>query len=215
MGREYDYKNEVVFEWRGVRCVATVRVDDYRGDWKSYAESHEKWMGYSNYTKLRDKKARLYYSEKGVTDLVLGKNPPYTIKGEDPENDKLWRAYNRAEMTLGRAAIEAVYPEFGKANFSRRAGCGCGCSPGFVSGTLRGVEGWIEVTLAEDVSVADSSALSINYTKDGALGITTDGWMVKRMAAGWLVTNADDVYVGSYDSKQAAEAAVLNRKDAS
>lgn len=54
--------------------------------------------------------------------------------------------------------------------------------------------------------------MSINYTKDGSLGITTDGWMIKRSTVGWIVVDADDVYVGRFDSKVEAEIEATTRE---
>lgn len=53
--------------------------------------------------------------------------------------------------------------------------------------------------------------MKINYTKDGSLGITTDGWMIKRSTVGWIVLDAEDVYVGRFDSKADAEAEAVTR----
>ena len=131
------------FEFRGVECVATVKYTDY---------TKSQWDGrqsYNSFKKDQSKKSRLYYSESRVMEKAYGEHPAYSIKGEDVENDKAWRAYNHAERLLARAAIDAAFPEFGKSFFSRRAGCSCPCSPGFISKSLVGGEGWINVTLAE------------------------------------------------------------------
>lgn len=53
--------------------------------------------------------------------------------------------------------------------------------------------------------------MKINYTRDGNLGITTDGWLIKRSTAGWLVFDAEDVYVGRFDSKAEAAAQAVTR----
>jgi hypothetical protein len=79
-----------------------------------------------------------------IRDVELGDHPPYSMRGDDPENDKAWRAYNRAElnaMKLKLSRVSAVLElAFGKEpgaawSFSRKAGCSCPCSPGFI---LRG-----------------------------------------------------------------------------
>jgi hypothetical protein len=75
--------------------------------------------------------------------------PPYTLRGEDPAIDKAWRAYHREEIRLMRQELQAVCEELegGETEaerlvisllddglkFSRKAGCPCGCSAGFVS----------------------------------------------------------------------------------
>lgn len=143
--RNYRIETEVTFEWRGVTCKAMFRADDARDGYTSQA-----WHSYADYQKDRDKKARIYYTGgREVMETVVGQHPPFSVKGDDPENDKAWRAYNRAESDLARTAIAAAYPEFGKSNFSRYAGCSCACSPGFISRELRGVHGFLTVTLEE------------------------------------------------------------------
>lgn len=64
--------------------------------------------------------------------------PPVSVKGKDPENDKAWRKYNKAEVSMERfviqqAAKDGVLDEdfVKELNFSRKAGCSCGCSPGW------------------------------------------------------------------------------------
>lgn len=54
--------------------------------------------------------------------------------------------------------------------------------------------------------------MDINYTQDGSLGITTDGWMVKRTTAGWLVFDAEDVFVGRFDTDIEAEIVATTRE---
>lgn len=68
--------------------------------------------------------------------------PPYSIKGEDPELDRRWRAYNRAEIKAMREVAGPILAQIkelglttfgdGELAFSRTAGCTCGCSPAFV-----------------------------------------------------------------------------------
>ena len=50
--------------------------------------------------------------------------------------------------------------------------------------------------------------MSINYTKTGDLGISPDGWMVKRSIGGWIVVDAQDLFVGIFETKADAERAV-------
>lgn len=61
-------------------------------------------------------------------------------RGEDPENDRAYDAYNRAYIKAGRVELKAVLDALvaagwlsvaPKAAFSRYAGCSCPCSPGF------------------------------------------------------------------------------------
>lgn len=73
--------------------------------------------------------------------------PRYSLKGEDKANDKAWRIYNRAEVSLQRMVIERLVLEgvipafFSKFTFSRTAGCSCGCSPGWKGNPLGGYQG--------------------------------------------------------------------------
>ena len=131
------------FKFRGVECVATVKYTDYtKSEWDGR-------QSYNSFKKDQSKKSRLYYSEADVMVKAYGEHPPYSVKGDDPSNDKAWRRYNKMECELARAAIAATFPEFGKSAFSRYAGCSCPCSPGFISKSLVGGEGSIDVTLAE------------------------------------------------------------------
>jgi hypothetical protein len=132
------------FEFRGIECIAKVTYTDYRkSDWDP------RQMKFLQFRKEQEKKSRLYYGEDGVMDKAYGDHPPYSVKGDDLANDKAWRKYNKMESDLARAAIDAVFPEFGKSLFSRKAGCSCPCSPGFISKSLVGGQGWIRVTLVE------------------------------------------------------------------
>lgn len=51
--------------------------------------------------------------------------------------------------------------------------------------------------------------MSIHYTKSGDLGITDNGWMIKRSATGWIVVDANDAFVGVFASQVEAEAATV------
>lgn len=93
-------------------------------------------------------RTRIYAS---VPDGVLPDHPPYgSVRGDGSDEDKAWRAFNRLESRTMSALIDAVLPlvlalTASPADlryaFSRKAGCSCGCSPGFVVrndfGTLR------------------------------------------------------------------------------
>lgn len=63
--------------------------------------------------------------------------PPFSVKGKDPEVDIAWRKYNRAEITIMRERARKWLDDNGlsdvKLSFSRKAGCSCGCSPGFIA----------------------------------------------------------------------------------
>lgn len=64
--------------------------------------------------------------------------PEWSIKGENPANDKLWKKYNKFEIAIQKKLIEKaierkMLPEniLNGLSFSRKAGCSCGCSPGW------------------------------------------------------------------------------------
>lgn len=79
-------------------------------------------------------------SEVGLERVAkeCGSDTIYTQRGKFPKLDKAWDAYNRGVVAEQRkvliAAIEAlgVNPATLLLKFSRKAGCSCGCSPGFV-----------------------------------------------------------------------------------
>lgn len=66
----------------------------------------------------------------------------YTQRGENKELDRAWDRHNKsvvqAKTSLLRAALIAALGEpaalvtMSTARFSRKAGCSCGCSPGFI-----------------------------------------------------------------------------------
>lgn len=67
------------------------------------------------------------------------KRPDYSLKGDNKELDKEWRRYNKAELLLQRriiakAVADGMIPEqiIQEAKWSRKAGCSCGCSPGWI-----------------------------------------------------------------------------------
>lgn len=63
--------------------------------------------------------------------------PLYTLRGEDPENDKAWDRFNRLQVRLIKEPVRAWLDAHGmsdvKVNWSRKAGCSCGCSPAFIA----------------------------------------------------------------------------------
>lgn len=81
--------------------------------------------------------------------------PEHSVKGEDKENDKLWRKYNKLELKLDEAFLSAFFNvasfeiqsfliEAGwySRKFSMRAGCSmCPCSPGY---NLKSANGFIK-----------------------------------------------------------------------
>jgi hypothetical protein len=82
----------------------------------------------------------------------ITKRPEYTRKGEFPEIDKEWRRYNKAELQIEKKIIaKAVQDglldaELAKElKWSRKAGCSCGCSPGWKSRDYRRQSIWLTV----------------------------------------------------------------------
>jgi hypothetical protein len=95
-------------------------------------------------------KTRVYVSlQDGDVQM---EEPPVGTQGVNAENDKLWRKYHRLEIAAMKAKIEKALPAIAAAcgpmvklgttkavslsiddfRFSRKAGCSCPCSPGFI-----------------------------------------------------------------------------------
>jgi len=53
--------------------------------------------------------------------------------------------------------------------------------------------------------------MSVNYTRDGSVGFTANGWMIARSqfsaTPAWQVFDEDCVLVGTWESRAEAEAA--------
>lgn len=93
--------------------------------------------------------------------------PEHSVKGQDKENDKLWRRYNKLELKLDEAflagffnvasfEIQSFLIEAGWYNmkFSMRAGCSmCPCSPGY---NLKSANGFIKNTAIDVIFKAKS-----------------------------------------------------------
>ena len=76
------------------------------------------------------------YDGTGYTEAFGSRHPAGGIGPVHPgwaEHDKAWRRYNRAEIANMRAVAAAALGVAPSAlRFSRRAGCTCPCSPGFL-----------------------------------------------------------------------------------
>jgi hypothetical protein len=79
--------------------------------------------------------------------------PPYSVKGDDKENDKLWRRYNKTEIRMQKEVIQmaahaGMIPSelVNELKFSRKYLCSCGCSPGWVSKDYRRMNYWISIS---------------------------------------------------------------------
>jgi len=66
------------------------------------------------------------------TTEFVGEAPPFSVKGDDPAIDKRWRAYNKAELMVMRHILILAGFDDRDWKFSRKAGCFCGCSAGFI-----------------------------------------------------------------------------------
>ena len=86
-------------------------------------------------------KAARAYVNIGHVDLGL-EQPAFSALGEDAALDAAWRRYNRAELAAMKRVLAAAQPTLRELlgavadgcrwGFSRKAGCSCPCSPGFV-----------------------------------------------------------------------------------
>jgi hypothetical protein len=94
-------------------------------------------------------KMRIYISGGIYDDFVTVAHPQatdfphlnlehiYTKRGDFPEVDKAWDKYNRSIVKAERIFVDTVREQLlkdtmGKAKWSKKAGCFCGCSPGWI-----------------------------------------------------------------------------------
>lgn len=84
---------------------------------------------------------------------LVGAPTPYTQRGAYPALDRAWDAFNSHLIAAKTAALRAagtaladdVDAMMATAKFSRKAGCSCGCSPGFVVEGLKPcTHTWVE-----------------------------------------------------------------------
>jgi len=104
-------------------------------------------------------------------DTTGQRSPPYGIKGENAENDRAWKLYNKEEVHINKTILEAAFaeiaanhPELGlprleKATHSRYAGCTCPCSPGFI---IHGVYREVYIEVADDKVEAAAEPVSVS-----------------------------------------------------
>lgn len=85
-----------------------------------------------------------------ATATALGLDNIYTQRGDHPVMDAAWDAHNAtivavksAHLDLAKGAVPWL--NLSGAKFSRKAGCSCGCSPGF------SVKSGIPMTVSVDV----------------------------------------------------------------
>lgn len=95
----------------------------------------------------------LPWSPEEIPGSGWTEHPPYgSTKGEDPQVDKLWKRYNRAELALQKQALGLAaqqgwltVEEVAEAKWSRKAGCSCGCSPGWIFRNAYKLSGWLTI----------------------------------------------------------------------
>lgn len=101
-------------------------------------------ISYPGYAQRREKSV-IYVSSPSPDEVFGLAQPAPSCKGDDPENDRLWRKYNKAELAIQRGLLQLKRAELLKAfgfegenpdvvfKWSRTAGCSCGCSPGWLA----------------------------------------------------------------------------------
>lgn len=87
-------------------------------------------------TSPRDKfdKSRIFVWGAPEPEITL---PEPKFRGDDPENDKAYDRYNRAQVRIWKSHLVAameqgLVPKADDIRFSKKAGCSCPCSPGFI-----------------------------------------------------------------------------------
>lgn len=107
-------------------------------------------------------KARVFVWNAPEPELEL---PEPKERGVDPENDKAYDRFNRAVTRIWKshlvAAMEAGLMPGGervKPRFSKKAGCSCPCSPGFIlDGTWGFVDYHVTVRTVEKVEKIETT----------------------------------------------------------
>lgn len=110
-------------------------------------------------------KSRVFVWGAPEPEMIL---PAPKERGVDPENDKAYDRYNRSLVRIQKAhliaAMEAgLIPgdERMTARFSRKAGCSCSCSPGFILEDAWGlVDYHLTITTVEATTEAPSELVS-------------------------------------------------------
>lgn len=86
-------------------------------------------------------------------------------RGVDPENDKAYDKHNRAVVRIQKAHLVAamelgLLPSTEELRFSRKAGCSCPCSPGFIANIREGYDYHITVKTVEVTEEAPKKLVS-------------------------------------------------------
>jgi len=93
------------------------------------------------------------FSPEDLKHSGITKQPEYSHKGEDKELDKEWKRYNKAELMIQKRIISQAVQDglldkdlAQELKWSRKAGCSCGCSPGWKTRDYRRQSLWLTVT---------------------------------------------------------------------
>jgi hypothetical protein len=151
----------------------------------------------------RGKKARVYVHgsfDKACASEALagfaatvGAPSVFTQRGQFPALDKAWDAFNGWIVEQKRQALYLVMEELVDdaeellegATFSRKAGCSCGCSPGFVvDGLPLNRDVWVEEVQPKAAPAAPAPKMSVK-----ALGAFVLG-LLEQQRAGQLSEHA-------------------------
>jgi len=123
----------------------------------SYGRSHSKHSVY-------------VWSDLEPLEIYGMKEPEYSVKGENPELDKAWRKYNKAEQEIQRAIIQealTLHPELFDnpegLKWSRKAGCACGCSPGWKTSVKGMGPREVYITLRTPEKIAEREQSRADY----------------------------------------------------
>lgn len=110
--------------------LTCTRVDVRKADYTAMIKAG---YSYSDYLRARDKKARVYIFPKGESVW-----------------DNLMNRHSRPATVYKKEVIPHVLTAMGlasdtKVRWSQTAGCGCGCSPGFIIDSVLGTEVFVDV----------------------------------------------------------------------
>ncbi len=104
-------------------------------------------------------------------DFGFDARPEYSRKGENPELDKAWKKYNKIEVNLQRGIIDQavkhgmIEEDLAKElKWSRKAGCSCGCSPGWTTRDYRRQSIWL--TLVSPSKEQEKKERNRNYAAE-------------------------------------------------
>jgi len=149
--------DEIAFEYRGMRVEASIGFDDERARKRNASKA----IAYVDDGPDAWRKIPAPTIEDFPYLAYLDHPTPYTRRGEFTEVDRAWDAHNREIVATKRAVLDRVLKQIVddaselEIKFSRKAGCACGCSPGF---KIRGLSASIMI----HVNIKDPDALTIH-----------------------------------------------------